>query len=162
QPGRALRQLRGGRRAAGRRPGRLRAPARAGARRRSRTRSEPAARQRDRAAPRPPSAGAHGPAVRGRARRSPGRREDALNRLRMLALAAAAWLAAAALPSAATAQGGRPVTIKLASFVPEGSIWDKNLRQMGDAWRRATDGRVALTVFAGGQQGEESTVVAKM
>src|SRR5690606_22000667 len=52
--------------------------------------------------------------------------------------------------------------IKLASFVPEGSIWDKNLRQMGDEWRRATDGRVTLTVFAGGQQGEEATVVSKM
>lgn len=75
------------------------------------------------------------------------------------ALALAACLAL--LPLAASAQG-RPVAIKLASFVPEGSIWDKNLRQMGDEWRRATDGRVALTVFAGGQQGEESAVVAKM
>jgi TRAP-type C4-dicarboxylate transport system substrate-binding protein len=27
--------------------------------------------------------------------------------------------------------------------VPEGSIWDKNLRQMGDEWRRGTDGRVS-------------------
>jgi TRAP-type C4-dicarboxylate transport system substrate-binding protein len=65
------------------------------------------------------------------------------------------------LPLAASAEG-RPVAIKLASFVPEGSIWDKNLRQMGDEWRRATDGRVSLTVFAGGQQGEESAVIAKM
>jgi TRAP-type C4-dicarboxylate transport system substrate-binding protein len=65
------------------------------------------------------------------------------------------------LPLAASAQG-KPVAVKLASFVPEGSIWDKNLRQMGDEWRRATEGRVALTVFAGGQQGEESTVVSKM
>lgn len=80
----------------------------------------------------------------------------------MLALAVGTALAAAALPSAAIAQGGRPVMIKLASFVPEGSIWDKNLRQMGDEWRRATGGRVALTVFAGGQQGEEATVVSKM
>lgn len=65
------------------------------------------------------------------------------------------------LPLTGSAQG-RPVAIKLASFVPEGSIWDKNLRQMGDEWRRASDGRVSLTVFAGGQQGEESAVIAKM
>lgn len=77
---------------------------------------------------------------------------------RALALAACALLASA-LPASAQ---GKPVTIKLASFVPEGSIWDKNLRQMGDEWRQATDGRVSLTVFAGGQQGEESTVVSKM
>lgn len=77
--------------------------------------------------------------------------------LRALALA----LAVALLPLAAAAQD-RPVAIKLASFVPEGSIWDKSLRQMGDEWRQATGGRVTLTVFAGGQQGEESAVVAKM
>jgi TRAP-type C4-dicarboxylate transport system substrate-binding protein len=75
----------------------------------------------------------------------------------------ATWLLALAvlLPLFAHAQP-RPVAIKLASFAPEGSIWDKSLREMGDDWRRATEGRVALTVFAGGQQGEESTVVAKM
>jgi len=81
--------------------------------------------------------------------------------LRALAFSACALLLPALLPGAAAAQG-KPVAIKLASFVPEGSIWDKNLRQMGDEWRRATDGRVALTVFAGGQQGEEATVVSKM
>jgi TRAP-type C4-dicarboxylate transport system substrate-binding protein len=66
------------------------------------------------------------------------------------------------LLSIAASAHGAPLAIKLASFVPQGSIWDKNLRQMGDEWRRATDGRVALTVFAGGQQGEESSVVSKM
>lgn len=77
-----------------------------------------------------------------------------MNLLRPLAVAVCAlWL-----PLAASGE----TAVKLASFVPEGSIWDKNLRQMGDEWRRATGGRVALTVFAGGQQGEEATVVAKM
>jgi TRAP-type C4-dicarboxylate transport system substrate-binding protein len=85
--------------------------------------------------------------------------------LRALALAACALLlplAASAQRPAPAASGQRTLAIKLASFVPEGSIWDKNLRQMGDEWRRATEGRVALTVFAGGQQGEEATVVSKM
>lgn len=60
------------------------------------------------------------------------------------------------------AEPERRVQVRLASFVPEGSIWDKGLRRMGEEWRRDTDGRVTLTVYPGGQQGEEATVVAKM
>ena len=52
--------------------------------------------------------------------------------------------------------------IKLATVVPEGSIWDTNLKQMGEEWTKATGGRVALTVFGGGSQGDESTVLRKM
>jgi TRAP-type C4-dicarboxylate transport system substrate-binding protein len=77
-----------------------------------------------------------------------------------LAVWLAALLALAAPP--APAAGAKPVTWKLASFVPEGSIWDKGLREMGEAWRRDTEGRVALSLFAGGQQGDEPTVVSKM
>jgi len=61
---------------------------------------------------------------------------------------------------APTAQSS--VTIKLASVVPENSIWDKNLKQMGSEWSQATGGRVTLTVFAGGSQGDEPTVLRKM
>src|SRR5438105_7147258 len=63
-----------------------------------------------------------------------------------------------ALAGAAQAQ----TTIKLATLVPEGSIWDKNLKQMAEEWKAATDGRVAVTVFAGGTQGDEPTVLRKM
>jgi TRAP-type C4-dicarboxylate transport system substrate-binding protein len=52
--------------------------------------------------------------------------------------------------------------LKLATLVPEGSVWDKNLKQMAEEWKQATDGRVAVTVFAGGSQGDESTVLRKM
>src|SRR5207249_3093141 len=52
--------------------------------------------------------------------------------------------------------------IKLATVVPEGSIWDKNLKQMAEEWKQATDGRVAVTVYGGGSQGDESTVLRKM
>ena len=54
------------------------------------------------------------------------------------------------------------VAIKLATVVPENSIWDKNLKQMGADWSQATGGRVSLTVFGGGSQGDESTVLRKM
>src|SRR5512138_1524114 len=52
--------------------------------------------------------------------------------------------------------------IKLATVVPEGSVWDKALKQMGEEWKQATGGRVSVTVFAGGSQGDESTVLRKL
>jgi TRAP-type transport system periplasmic protein len=74
------------------------------------------------------------------------------------ALVAALVLAGGAgTPSAQTS-----VAIKLASVVPENSIWDKNLKQMAADWSQATGGRVSLTVFSGGSQGDEPTVLRKM
>jgi TRAP-type C4-dicarboxylate transport system substrate-binding protein len=52
--------------------------------------------------------------------------------------------------------------IKLATVVPDGSIWDKNLKQMADEWKAATGGRVTVTVFSGASQGDEATVLRKM
>jgi len=74
----------------------------------------------------------------------------------LAAAAAVLILQLSAWPSAQT------VTIKLASVVPENSIWDKNLKQMGAEWTQSTGGRVTLTVFAGGSQGDEATVLRKM
>ena len=61
------------------------------------------------------------------------------------------------VPSAQTA-----TTIKLASVVPDISIWANNLKQMGMEWSQQSGGRVAVTVFTGGSQGDESTVLRKM
>jgi TRAP-type transport system periplasmic protein len=55
-----------------------------------------------------------------------------------------------------------PLVVKLASVVPQGSVWDKNLKQMGEEWKEATGGRVTVTVYSGGSQGDEPTVVRKM
>ena len=73
-----------------------------------------------------------------------------------------AALAAAILIMGAGALSAQTVSIKLASVVPENSIWDKNLKQMGAEWSQATGGRVTLTVYGGGSQGDESTVLRKM
>ena len=54
------------------------------------------------------------------------------------------------------------VQIRMATLVPTGSLWDKNLRQMGSEWSRATGGRITLTVFPGGAMGDEATLVRKM
>ena len=52
--------------------------------------------------------------------------------------------------------------IKLATVVPEGSIWDKNLKQMAEEWKQATGGSVTVTIFGGASQGDEATVLRKM
>jgi TRAP-type transport system periplasmic protein len=52
--------------------------------------------------------------------------------------------------------------IKLATIVPEGSVWDKNVKQMGEEWKTATGGRITVTVFAGGSQGDEPQILRKM
>jgi TRAP-type C4-dicarboxylate transport system substrate-binding protein len=54
------------------------------------------------------------------------------------------------------------VAIRLATILPDGSIWDKNLKQMGSEWAQASGGRITLTVFGGGSQGDESSVIRKM
>ena len=73
------------------------------------------------------------------------------------AIAIAAVLVVA-LAGAATAQ----TTIKLATVVPQASIWDKNLKQLGEDWKDATGGRVTVTIYSGGSQGDEPTVLRKM
>ena len=57
-------------------------------------------------------------------------------------------------------QGG--VSIRMATIVPSGSLWDRHLRDMGEQWKQATGGRVTLTVFPGGTMGDETTVVRKL
>ena len=73
-----------------------------------------------------------------------------------LILVALAALAFSRVPLAQSA------ALKLATVVPDGSVWDKSLKQMGADWKTATGDRVSLTVFSGGSQGDESTVLRKM
>jgi TRAP-type C4-dicarboxylate transport system substrate-binding protein len=61
-----------------------------------------------------------------------------------------------------TLSAQKSVPIKLASVVPENSIWDKALKQMAADWSQATGGGVSMTIFAGGSQGDEPTVLRKM
>lgn len=78
------------------------------------------------------------------------------------AVALAAALAVAvplAAPRVAVAQ---PQVVKLATLVPEGSIWDKALREMGASWSTGTQQRVSLRVYPGGVAGDEPDVVRRM
>lgn len=53
-------------------------------------------------------------------------------------------------------------TLKMATLVPDGSVWDKILEDMGAEWQEATDGEVSLRLYAGGVAGDEPDVVRKM
>ena len=70
-------------------------------------------------------------------------------------------LAAALLLGAAGAEAA-PVVIKLATLVPDGSVWDRALKSMGSEWKRDTEGRVDLRVYPGGVAGDEPDVLRKM
>jgi TRAP-type C4-dicarboxylate transport system substrate-binding protein len=53
-------------------------------------------------------------------------------------------------------------TIRLATVVPDGSVWDKNLKQMTAEAEQGTSGRVMITIFNGGSQGDEPAVLRKL
>ena len=69
-----------------------------------------------------------------------------------------AAIAAAVIPLSA----GGAENVRLSTLVPAGTSWHKALLEMGNAWNRDTGGRVTLTVFPGGQQGDEATAIKKM
>ena len=75
---------------------------------------------------------------------------------RLTRFALAGLVALAVMPLAAAGD------IRLATLVPTGTTWHKALLEMGNTWKKNTDGRVTLTVFADGQQGDEMTTVKKM
>lgn len=75
-----------------------------------------------------------------------------LGRLAALALALALPLA-----NLAAAQ-----TLKCATLVPEGSIWDKAEREFASKVQAATGGRVKFQFYPGGTQGDEPEFVRKM
>ena len=84
---------------------------------------------------------------------SPARRARAL--LLLILVAGAAALVTTAPTHAQT-------VVKMATLVPEGSVWDKALKDMGAQWREASGGAVELRIYAGGVAGDEPDVVRKM
>jgi TRAP-type C4-dicarboxylate transport system substrate-binding protein len=72
------------------------------------------------------------------------------------------FLAAAALVALAGAGALQAAPVKLATLVPEGSIWDRGLRDMGADWQKATNGQQELRIYPGGVAGDEPDIVRKM
>jgi TRAP-type C4-dicarboxylate transport system substrate-binding protein len=74
-------------------------------------------------------------------------------------LAALAVMPAFAPAPAATQA---PTVIRLATLVPDGSVWDKAMKEMGAEWTQSTAGRVQLRVYPGGVAGDEPDIVRKL
>jgi len=54
------------------------------------------------------------------------------------------------------------VTVKLATLAPEGSAWYDTIKNMGDEWKKATNGDVTIKIYPGGVAGDETDVVRKI
>jgi len=82
-------------------------------------------------------------------------RANSLRRVPRLALG---LLATGALAGFAAAQ--RSVRINLGTLAPKGSSYDQCLREMGEAWREASNGKVKVNVYPGGALGGEAEMVS--
>ena len=70
------------------------------------------------------------------------------------------FLVAAGLLSFPTSAPAR--TLKLATVVPEGSAWVKEMRKVGEEIQRQTQGRVRFKLYPGGIMGNDKTVLRKI
>ncbi len=53
-------------------------------------------------------------------------------------------------------------TIKLATLAPEGSPWYDIIRDMAEAWKELSGGKITVRIYPGGVAGDESDVVRKI
>jgi TRAP-type C4-dicarboxylate transport system substrate-binding protein len=53
-------------------------------------------------------------------------------------------------------------TLKLATLVPDRSVWGNVLSEMAAEWKQATNGNVTLRIYPGGVAGDDPDVVRKM
>src|SRR5215475_394967 len=56
----------------------------------------------------------------------------------------------------------KPIEFKLATIAPRGSSYHQNLLEMGEKWRKISNGTVQLTVYPDGTQGGEADTVGLM
>jgi TRAP-type C4-dicarboxylate transport system substrate-binding protein len=63
---------------------------------------------------------------------------------------------------ASTSIPARALTLKVATFAPEGTQWMQELRKGGDEIAQRTAGRVTLKLYAGGSMGSDRVVLRKI
>ena len=73
----------------------------------------------------------------------------------VLALGVLGWT-----PSPAQAQ--RRILVKMASPVPDGSVWHRILKEMQQKWRDVSGGRVNLRIYPGQTAGDDPVVITKI
>ncbi len=74
----------------------------------------------------------------------------------------AARTAAAVLTALIVFSPSNGLTIKLGSLAPNGSPWDKGLREIAAEWTRISGGKVELKIYPGGVAGDEEDMIRKM
>ncbi|MBT3179937.1 MAG: TRAP transporter substrate-binding protein DctP [Candidatus Marinimicrobia bacterium] len=57
---------------------------------------------------------------------------------------------------------GRKIRVKMATLAPEGTEWHGMLLEMGQKWKKVTNGKVDLIIYPGGVLGDERDMVRKM
>lgn len=60
------------------------------------------------------------------------------------------------------AEAARPVRIKLGTVAPENSPWHDTVAKIRERWKKASDGKVDLKIYAGGVAGDEDEVLRKI
>ena len=53
-------------------------------------------------------------------------------------------------------------SLKLATLAPEGSPWHDLLVDIAQGWKKASDGQIAVRIYAGGVAGDEADMIRKM
>lgn len=56
----------------------------------------------------------------------------------------------------------KTVKIKLGTFAPKETFWVKDLKKMGNEWKKLTKNSVRLTIYPGGVAGDEPAMAAKL
>ena len=56
----------------------------------------------------------------------------------------------------------KKIVIKIATLAPEGTEWHGLLVELGQEWKKATDGEVRLRIYPGGVVGDERDMVRKI
>ncbi len=56
----------------------------------------------------------------------------------------------------------KKVRIKLGTLAPEGSPWYNSIKRIGQRWKEASGGKVALKIYPGGVVGDEGDMVRKI
>ena len=73
------------------------------------------------------------------------------------------WAAATLLAALLSVRTARPaVTVVMGTVAPTDSPWHKVLKQMGEDWKKASNGEVTLKILADGSLGDELAMVQKM
>lgn len=75
-----------------------------------------------------------------------------------------AWAGVLLLGAFVLAPGAaaQPVTVKMATLVPDGSSWHLILKEMAEEWKTLSGGQVTVRLYAGGTAGDDPDVVRKM